>query len=297
MAASEARSLNDGWDYRPDWRIHVIESYLVEIAGAKDRADALQGILFQELDPFVRQGLRYRFTGRCVNHSAIEGAFRAGHDGGAGAIGSRIKALVIADRYSAEIANILRVPVAVVIAFEKLFWDVRRYLNAELWLEMVVERLEQQKPKTPEATREKIWLRTALREGWDGLERLWFRKGGTDAKALDELSREIEGIAARRALRHLQQLEETGAPVGDDDLKRLAVLSRRSASTAASGQEHSDVADFYRTLLDVGTRNLLAQEPDSPKVKALEIVFAERLGLPAPKDVPAQRRMRALSTG
>jgi len=292
-----ARKITKGWDYRPDWRLEIIESYLVEIAGAKDRADALQGIHFREQDPYVRQALRFRFTGRCVSQTAIEGAFRAGHDSGPGAIGSRIKAMVIADRYSAEIAQVLQVPVAVVVAFEKIFWDVRRYLNAELWLETLVENIEQPNPKTPEAARESIWLRTALREGWDGLERLWFRKRGTDAKSLDELSREIEGIAARRALRHMQQLEETGAPVGDDDLKRLAVLSRRSASTAASGQEHSDVAEFYRTLLDVGTRNLLVQEPDSPKVKALEIVFAERLGLPAPKDVPAQRRMRALSSG
>jgi len=297
MAASEARSLNDGWDYRPDWRIHVIESYLVEIAGAKDRADALQGILFREPDPFVRQGVRFRFTGDCVHRAAIECTFRAGQDNGAGAIGSRIKALVIADRYSAEIAHALHIPATVVVAFEKLFWDVRRYLNAELWLETVVENIEQQKPKTPEAARESIWLRTALREGWEGLEKLWFRKRGTDAKALDELSREIEGIAARRALRHMQQLEETGAPVGDDDLKRLAVLSRRSTSTAASGQEHSDVAEFYRTLLDVGTRNLIQMEPEGSKVKALELVFAERLGLPAPKDVPAQRRMRTLSGG
>jgi len=38
----EARSLKEGWDYRPDWRLHVIENYLVEIAGAKDRGDALQ---------------------------------------------------------------------------------------------------------------------------------------------------------------------------------------------------------------------------------------------------------------
>jgi len=243
----------------------------------------------------VRQGVRFRFTGSCVHRAAIEGAFRAGHDNGNGGIGSRIRALVIADRYSAEIAHMLRIPVAAVVAFEKIFWDVRRYLDAQLWLETVLENIERQKPATAEATRERIWLRTALQEGWEGLERLWFRKRGTDAKALDELSREIEGIAARRALRHLQDLEETGVPVGDDDVKRLAVLSRRSASTAASGTEHSDVAEFYRTLLDVGTRNLLAQEPESPKVKALELVFAERLGLPAPKDVPTQRRMRALS--
>jgi len=297
MAASRARSLNDGWDFRPDWRLEIIESYLVEIAGAKDRTDALQGILFREPDPFVRQGVRFRFTGSCVHRAAIEGAFLAGQDNGPGPIGSRIKALVIADRYSAEIAHVLHVPVAVVVAFEKLLWDVRRYLNAELWLETLVESIELQKPKTPEAARESIWMRTALREGWDGLERLWFRKGGTDAKSLDELSREIEGIAARRALRHMQQLEETGAPVGDDDLKRLAVLSRRSASTTASGTEHSDVAEFYRTLLDVGTRNLIQMEPEGSKVKALELVFAERLGLPAPKDVPAQRRMRTLSSG
>jgi hypothetical protein len=51
-AGSEiVRSLRDGWSYNPGWRQQVIDNYLAEIAGAKDRTDSLQAILFRERDP------------------------------------------------------------------------------------------------------------------------------------------------------------------------------------------------------------------------------------------------------
>jgi hypothetical protein len=292
-----ARSLDDGWDYRPNWRSQQIDEYLTQIAVEKDRADALQAILWREPDPYVRQGLRIRFAGNCVHEAAIAWAFRAAHDNGTSGIGSRIKALVIADRFPEEIEQLLRIPVARIIAFEKLFWDVRRFLNSDLWLETLGQAAEERSPKTTGGVREAIWLRTALHEGWEGLERLWFRKRGTDAKSLEELSREIEGIAARRSLRRMQALEERGEPVSDDDIKRLAILSRRSASSADAAGQNADIRGFYGRLFDMGIRNVIAQEPESPKVKALDMVFADRLGVGKLATMPVQRRMRALSAG
>ena len=293
------RNLHHGWDYQPDWRLHVVESYLVAIAGAKDPGYALQQALWREPDPYVRQGLRYRFTGICVHQRAIAWAFRAFQENAQTGIASRIRAAVIADRFAEEISAMISVEPAAVIAFEKLFWDIRSCLGCDLWLETLVQAAEVEKPKSIQATREAIWLRTALQEGWEGLERMWFRKRGTDPKSLDELAREIEGIAARRALRHMQQLEETGVPVSDDDVKRLAILSRR-AGTAAVGAGKGDNAGalaFYAKLLDTGARNMIELEPASPKTKALELVISERMGLPMPSTMPVRRRMRTLSCG
>jgi hypothetical protein len=291
------RSLHHGWDYQPDWRLRLVESYLVDIASAKDRSDGLQDALWREPDPYIRQALRYRFTGICVHQPAIEWAFRVVQENEHTGLASRIRAAVIADRFPEEIATMISVEPALVVAFEKLFWDVRPHLGSELWLETLVEN---EKPKSIQASRETVWLRTALHEGWEGLERLWLRRSsGTDAKSLDELAREIEGIAARRALRHMQQLEERDEPVSDDDLKRLVILSRRAGSASAIGAngENGDVRAFYAKLLDTGTRNMLEMAPHSPKTKALELVIGERLGLPMPSTMPVRRRMRTLSCG
>ena len=292
------RRIEDGWNYAPDWRRQFIEEYLVEIAAAKDRGDALQRILWQEADPFIRQGLRYRFAGTCVNQRAISWAFRAVNENAQTGLASRIRAAVVADRFPEEIAELIHLEPAAVVAFEKLFFDARRYLGAELWLESVVQSSEDPRATTPQSARESIWLRTALHEGWDGLQRLWFRKSsGTDAKSLDQLAREIEGIAARRALLHMQNLEETGAPVSDDDLKRLVVLSRRAASNSEAGKENAGLADFYRKLLESVEGTMREQFPDSTKTAAMEIAIAQRMALPGPSGMPVRRRMRALSGG
>lgn len=287
------RRLEDGWHYAPDWRQQVIQDYLVEIAAATDREAALQAVLWREADPYIRQGTRWAYSGRCVHQAAIAWAFQTAQDAGKSGLSSRIQALVVADRFPEEIAELLRVPAAAVVAFEKLFWDVRRYLGTELWVASLVRSIEERRVANPQSTREAIWLRTALDEGWTGLERLWFRKRGTDAKALDAMAREIEGIAVRRTLRHLQQLEEAGAPVSDEDIKRLVLVSRKGASLKSDEGANQGMREFYEVLLGDMTQNLIKMEPESPRTKALELVIAERMGLPTPSTVPIRRRMRA----
>ncbi len=286
------RSLSDDWSFSPIWRSELIDNYLVRLGSSKDASFELVEIQFSENDPFVRQGVRHRFTGRCVNQAVIAHAFRIAEENPRTGLGSRIKALVLADRFPDEIAEMLNIPVAVVVAFEKYFWDLRRYLGVSLWLESLVRAAEENPKKTADSMREAIWLRTALDEGWDGLQRLWLRKRATDAKSLEQLAREIEGIAARRTLRHLQQLEETGVPVSDEDIKRLVLVNRRSASLKPEQNQNQSIRDFYARMLDIGTRNMLETQPESSKAKVLEIVFAERLGLPTPATVPVRRRMR-----
>jgi hypothetical protein len=295
QGVSPLRSLEAGWEYQPAWRSRQIDEYLVQLGCSQDAPSGLAEIQFSERDPFVRQGMRYRFTGRCVNQTVIGHAFRIADENSRTGLGSRIKSLVLADRFPEEIVETLHLPAPVVSAFEKLFWDVRRYLGVNLWLESLVRGVEDAAAKTPNLMREAVWLRTALDEGWGGLQRLWFRKRDTDAKSLDQLAREIEGIAARRSLRYLQQLEESGAPVSDDDIKRLCIASRRGVSLKPDEGANRNYADFYSRLLNVGTENMLRDQPESPKAKALELVIAERLGLPTPAMAPVRRRMRVPS--
>ena len=47
------RSLEDGWDYRPEWRSLVVERYIAQCAGGDDRK-TVADILYAEKDPFIR---------------------------------------------------------------------------------------------------------------------------------------------------------------------------------------------------------------------------------------------------
>ena len=99
------------------------------------------------------------------------------------------------------------------------------------------------------------------------------------------------------SLARAQSLRAKGAPVADDDIKRLVLVSRRGASLKPEENQNQSVRDFYKRMLDVGTQNILETQPESPKAKALEMVLAERLGLPAPTMVPVRRWMRVQSAG
>ena len=90
------RRLDDGWDYRPDWRTQQIDEYLAEIAKVTDRKDALQQILFRERDPVLRQGLRFRLHGACAGTAAFSWAVRCARDNTRSGVLSMVKAMVIA---------------------------------------------------------------------------------------------------------------------------------------------------------------------------------------------------------
>lgn len=234
------RRLKDGWDYRPDWRLQVTETHLVEIATATDRIDALQAIMWCEQDPFIRQALRFRMSGRCVALDAFEWAFRSAHDNQKSGVLSMLKAMVIAGLPAKMIAVELATDPLNITVAERLFFDVRRHLANRLWLRNAVIQPHEGE-LTIEESREHHWLNVAFESGWRGLEVVLH--GGEDAsdESLESRAKKIEAIAGQRALEYLRGLQHRAVAANEEDVKRYLLargMRSREAATTASEQSN-----------------------------------------------------------
>ena len=89
----------------------------------------MNDILSGEKDPYVRQLLLSQSGRRSVIPAAIEYALRCYRSQNENWIAARIAAMVVAGRSSAEIAEEIGTEPVHVVAFEKIFFDVRRYLG------------------------------------------------------------------------------------------------------------------------------------------------------------------------
>src|SRR6266404_1717513 len=109
-----ARSRQDGWHFRPDWRSAIVESYLIE----KGLAHSPEDVLRDEQDCYVRQLYFFRRRGRCLEQSAFKWAYDCNtHNEETGA-GSLLKALTVARVPAEEIAEKLRSKCKNVIVFQ-----------------------------------------------------------------------------------------------------------------------------------------------------------------------------------
>ena len=238
---SISRSLDAGWDYGADWRLQQVDAYLGEIANTPDRKHALQQILYREKDPVIRQALRYRMVGGCAANTAFNWALQCARDNARTGLLSMLKAMVIAGMPPMQIAKELgTAPFNVMIA-EKLFFDVRRYLQNRIWLNSSVITQGEKCILSPEAARERRWLSVASESGSERL--LKVLRGGEDAsdETLEMTAQKIESITGRRALEYVNSLERDGTALNEDDLKRYLMartMRSREAATTASEQQN-----------------------------------------------------------
>ena len=159
------RSLRASAEYVPHWRFLVFQQYLEEIAGSKDEG-ALNEILAREPDRIIKALLRFEFGGSCRWSEAIGYALDCHRSQHSNRIAAMISAMVVAGRTSAEIAEEIASDRRHVIAYEFLFFDVRRYLENRYWIKDLCYSHQRITTLNERAGR---WLITACERGWPGL--------------------------------------------------------------------------------------------------------------------------------
>jgi len=288
MSEEVVRSLEEGPDHQPDWRNRVVENYLGDIAKAQDGKARLSEILFTEKDPFVRQFLRFRFDGRSVNTEAFnyaQGCQTRNRTTGAASI---IKAMVLADRTCEEIAEELGTKRMNIVTFEKMFFDVRRYLNNESWLLRVVTVEPTEGMGEAEALREKRWLSAAFHRGWPGVEQVVFHRKPNVGEAVEQLSQQLLASLGSRALEYVEELELSGARPSEEDLRRfLTARNAQSRQPPAAPDSAIKASDWVRSLWV--TMEEKAMESDDPELEIYRELKAVREGT---AKAPPQRRRR-----
>jgi len=249
MAIEIARSLEAGPDYAPNWRVLVVNAYLEEVAASNDPLGHIQAVFWREKDPFVRQFLRFRFDGRCVNHGAFQYAVGCDARNRETGAASMIKAMLVADRTPEEIAPELGTAPLNIITFAKIYFDVRRFLSNEVFLRRLVFSDTEGQIATAEALRERRWLAAAFHRGWPGVQQVVFHRTPETAEELENLSMQLHGILTSRALEFAADLETSGMVPSEADLHRfLAAQNSQSRQPAKEYDGGRTLNDWVRAL-------------------------------------------------
>jgi len=223
-AAFPVRSLSQGPDYRPDWRWQTCERYLVQVSSSKDKEAEVDYILARERDPYVRQLLAFHYRRHCVISPAIEYALRCGATNIENRIASLIRAMTICDLPAESIARELGTVPLHIVAYQKFFFDVKRFLDRKLWIKRICFPVYQHQPSAEEEC-EARWLAVAYMRGWGGLSGLVSnqRLAHNSGEDLQGLVRVLLG----RSLDYFVGLEAVGIPPSERDLELLALVQRR----------------------------------------------------------------------
>jgi hypothetical protein len=218
------RRLQDGPDYRPDWRFLAVERYISEIGEAADKSAETDVILAREKDPFVRQLLRFHCARTCVIAGPILYALRCHATNAENRAESVIKAMVVAGRTAQQIAADLGTDASNVVAFEKIYFDVRRYLDKSAWLAQLCHSVRHN-PTEVEMC-EARWMTIAF-HGWARLAPYLTQPrqplSATPQTAVNHLLHHL----LFRSLDFVISLETRGIPPSERDLQMLAVLQQR----------------------------------------------------------------------
>jgi hypothetical protein len=275
--AKITRRLEDGPDYEPDWRHLQVREYL-NFIDQSDAADArLDKILSEEPDSFVRDLLLFHCERPCDNEGIAYAVkcqrYRKTR------FASAIKALVIAHGSPEQIAHEFGTTKEKIETFEKLYFDVRRYLNHRGWLRGVCY-------DSVDAT-ELRWFAVAFRRRWPGVEEVVLgRLPKSGERSLDGAI----GVLLGRVEDYCSASEASGKGPSEQDIKDMASLVRIARSLPPlwenpleleqkSSTESPTIRSlkkltpagrlrldfFLRRLMDGVAKKALAEEPEESK--------------------------------
>lgn len=213
-----SRSLRQG-NYSPDWRLQVFQQHGEEITKAKHEFKAVNSILSREKDPFVRQLILHEFgrgglLGDAIRFFQFERFTRTG---------AAIKAMVVASLSPDQIAEEVGTNSFYIIVFEKLAFDLRRYLEHRTWLKLFC--YGPLGPHAPHYRRcESRWLRVAFGRGSAGLKPMI--SGPLEAKPTlgEEEANRPRRILVSRVGDAMVGSEMDGIPPSERDVQLLVLL-------------------------------------------------------------------------
>ena len=240
------RSLEEGPDHQPDWRNRVVAIYLADIAKAPDGKSRLTEILFTEKDPFVRQFLRFRYDGVSSNLAGFRYAAGCQARNAATGAASMIRAMLVADRTPDEIATELGTTKINIVTFMKVFFDVRRYLDNEVWLRSIALAPPVEGVGEAEALRERRWLGAAYFRGWEGVEQVVFHRVPSTIESIESTSRQLTASLGARALEYVGDLQARGEAPSENDLRRF--LAARNVEARQPPRETSKDAGYLKLV-------------------------------------------------
>jgi hypothetical protein len=221
-----ARSLHDSADYQPDWRHLVLTEYIVRITKSTDQSAELEAIFLLEKDPYLRQLLNFHFNRRCIISESIRYALTCKATNARHRLATAIKAMTLAGRSVGQIAAELATAPQHIACFQKIFFDVGRYLDHRLWLKTIAFKT-QTEAISSEEERERRWLQEAYMRGWSGVAQLLCNRVPDSRRNTKMEVDQLMYLLVARATDYVMELEALGIPATESDLERLALFAQR----------------------------------------------------------------------
>lgn len=241
-----ARSLDEGWHYRPDWRRAVVEAYLIENQLQEPPLETLK----DEEDCYIRQFYLFRRCGRCFELPSFKWAYACVVNNPTTGASSLVKSLTVARVPVTEIAEKLRTTRKNIAVFQKLYFDVGRYLDEEAWLASVIF-APSPTPQDPFEFRERYWLTAAFLRGERGLGQAFSAKVPISPEEREELTSEIKSIATARSFEFILALRTGLVPASHHDFDRLVKLLDIGSRQSAPEDDGNKAAAFVNALWGV----------------------------------------------
>lgn len=258
MKSSIIRNLEDGADYRPDWRHACVLEYLKRHSEAEHPPSCDQ-LLRYEPDVIIRLAVRYQLDEKCGCPGAVGYALGTQQSNARNGIASMIRAMVIAERTPTEIAEHLKTKSINITFFTKLYFDVARYIDSDVWLKSVVQQ-DFCLSKGPELARERRLMRIAFDKSWRGLSAELSpqkQRSQTDVKAA---LIQLQHAVCTRALEYVEDLRHQGIPADQEDYQRFMMVNNAKASETEQSTKGHNGLSLSEWMIEAAERNLFEEE-------------------------------------
>jgi hypothetical protein len=274
-----ARSLAEGWHYRPDWRHLTVEAYLTQKPIMLPPLEVLR----DETDAFVRQLYLLRRCGTCLNPAPFRWAYECHvHNAETGAA-SLIRALLLARVPFREIAEKLATSRVNIFAFHQLFFDITACLGHDAWISSFVL-APIKNPDDPAELRERRLLTAAVLGGERGIGQVVSPRLELTEEERKEKLAAIESALTMRAHEYVTSLQAQLIPPTHADfhnLVRIMDTASRQPVADESRQSYDRMLDSMDLLIDA-TRKA-AKRPENADNLELQEIAAVLDGSAAPK--------------
>ena len=275
------RSLADGPDYRPDWRFLTFQQYAADLAVAKDEAATLQQILSQEKDRVLRELLKFEFGGSSRWHSSISYALACHRTQDNNPIAASISAMVVAARTCGQIAEEIGAKRRHVIAYELLFFDVRRFAENRYWIKHLCYFPQRVTSLGEDASR---WLITACERSWAGLSAIFSTSRSPSAPAGQTAAERFSlGLASRCAdyVNH-RDLAGTAPDLHDIDLLFRSTSIASELAPSLHQLDYPNPVSCAEARREKERRELVQTLPLESRKRLGNLIARAKSGLSAP---------------
>ena len=216
------RSLAESPQYQTHWRFLTFQQVVIEIQ-RRNGSRKLEEVLAREKDRYVRELLRLELTGNSTLKRSIEYALECHRSQQKNRAAQMISGMVVAGVSSEEIARELGSDSRHIAAYESIFFDVRRYLEARLWITGMCFFPTCCTSLDETASR---WLITGCLRGWSGISGTFssplFPPGPAGRESVDRCFLAL----VNRAADFFTGLEIGGVEATAHDVEFLRMLGR-----------------------------------------------------------------------